>query len=72
MLNLELTIFTLRYITTITNSYTWIVHFYQRLHNKPITEGNMDDELSLLKLKLYILSSTDAEQQQCKQQLPVE
>ena len=71
MLNLELTLFTLRYILLkLLTSHMYIAPFDQRLEDKSIIQVRMDDELSSLKVKLYIFTSANDEQQQDQQQMP--
>ena len=73
MFNLKLTLFTLIYMYTITT----FLYVISALLPKPIRQvkkkGKMErDKLPSLKIKLYLLSSADAEQGQDQQQLPVE
>ena len=72
MINLELAIFNLIYITAITTFLHGISEIWSKTKQQLNKQSNMErDKLPSLKLKLYIFFSANAEQWQDQKKIPV-
>ena len=72
MFNLGITLFNLRYIYTTAKFLDVFIKLWSNTKWQVKKQGNMKrDKLASLKLKLYLFSSADAEQQRYQWQMPV-